>query len=104
MDDVLAFIQNRIRKLREEKGVSARDMSLSLGQNHSYINTVENGKATPSYDSLNYICQYFEISLSDFFDTSNPNPAMVKELLDETKNLERESLQLLIDMAKKLRQ
>ena len=32
----------RLSKLRQEKGVSARDMSLSLGQSESYINKIEN--------------------------------------------------------------
>lgn len=31
----------RLAKLREEKGVSARDMSLSMGQNPGYINNIE---------------------------------------------------------------
>lgn len=35
----------RLAQLRNKKGVSARDMSLSIGQNHSYINNIENGKA-----------------------------------------------------------
>ena len=30
----------RLAKLREEKGVSARDMSLSMGQNPGYINNI----------------------------------------------------------------
>ena len=33
----------RLAKLREEKGVSARDMSLSMGQNPGYINNIESG-------------------------------------------------------------
>ena len=36
------FTQNRIAQLRTQKEVSARDMSLSLGQNNSYINQIEN--------------------------------------------------------------
>ena len=36
----------RISKLRTQKGVSARDMSLSIGQNAGYINNIETGKAT----------------------------------------------------------
>ena len=32
----------RLARLREKKGVSARDMSLSLGQCESYINKIEN--------------------------------------------------------------
>ena len=31
----------RLAQLRGEKGVSARDMSLSIGQNASYINNIE---------------------------------------------------------------
>lgn len=40
----------RLSQLRERKGVSARDMSLSMGQNPGYINKVENGKAMPSME------------------------------------------------------
>ena len=55
------FTQNRIAQLRQQKGVSARDMSLSLGQNSSYINQIENRKALPSLQGLFYICEYFDI-------------------------------------------
>ncbi len=36
----------RISKLRTQKGVSARDMSLSIGQNAGYINNIETGKGS----------------------------------------------------------
>ena len=36
------FISGRIAKLRTDKNISARDMSLSLGQSQSYINNIEN--------------------------------------------------------------
>ena len=35
----------RLIQLRMQKGVSAREMSLSIGQNASYINNIETGKA-----------------------------------------------------------
>ena len=38
----------RLARLREKKGVSARDMSLSIGQNPGYINSIETGKFKPS--------------------------------------------------------
>lgn len=38
----------RLAALRQKKGVSARDMSLSLGQNSGYINHIENRQALPS--------------------------------------------------------
>ena len=34
----------RLAQLRSKKGVSARDMSLSIGQNAGYINSIESGK------------------------------------------------------------
>lgn len=52
------FTQNRIAQLRMQNNVSARDMSLSLGQNDSYINRIENKKALPSLQGLFYICEY----------------------------------------------
>lgn len=42
----------RLSKLRTQKGVSARDMSLSIGQNAGYINNIETGKALPSMTSF----------------------------------------------------
>ena len=38
----------RMSQLRQAKGVSARDMSLSLGQSAGYINNIENGVNLPS--------------------------------------------------------
>ena len=51
------FTQNRIAQLRMQKNVSARDMSLSLGQNNSYVNQIENKKALPSH-----LCKVCSIS------------------------------------------
>ena len=62
------FTQNRIAQLRTQKGVSARDMSLSLGQNGSYINQIENKKALPSLQGLFYICEYLHMTPQEFFD------------------------------------
>ena len=42
----------RLAQLREKKGVSARDMSLSMGQNPGYINNIESGKSMPSLTGI----------------------------------------------------
>ena len=65
----------RLTQLRTTKGVSARDMSLSLGQNPGYINNIESGKALPSMSVFFYICDYFQISQSqkNFRKKQNPN-------------------------------
>lgn len=63
------FFSKRLSQLRMEKGVSARDMSLSLGQSESYINRIENQKMMPSITVFFYICEYLDISPQDFFNT-----------------------------------
>ena len=45
----------RLARLREKKGVSARDMSLSIGQNPGYINNIETGKSKPSLDGIFFL-------------------------------------------------
>lgn len=97
------FTQNRITQLRIQKGVSARDMSLSLGQNDSYINRIENKRSLPSLSGLFYICEYFGITPKDFFDTETANPTKAHELLAVTKRLNDDQLDHLIAIAKDLR-
>lgn len=58
----------RLTQLRLEKNVSARDMSLSLGQSEAYVNRIENGKMLPSMALFFCICDYFEITPAEFFD------------------------------------
>lgn len=57
----------RLIELRLNKGVSARDMSLSLGQSAGYINNIENGINYPSMSLFFYICEYFGITPEQFF-------------------------------------
>ena len=46
----------RLVQLRTEKGVSARDMSLSIGQSAGYINSLENRKGFPSMQDKDVYC------------------------------------------------
>ena len=56
------FVPERLAKLRTQKGVSARDMSLSLGQANNYINNIENKKSLPAMQSFFYICEYLGVT------------------------------------------
>lgn len=93
----------RLSQLREEKGVSARDMSLSLGYSENYINNIENKLAYPSMTVFFYICEYLNITPEEFFATENKNPTKVQELIDTVKGLSDEQLDSLIVLAKGLK-
>ncbi|NBK79596.1 XRE family transcriptional regulator [bacterium D16-76] len=93
----------RLARLRSEKGVSARDMSLSMGQNPGYINNIESGKSMPSLSGIFFICDYLGITPKDFFDEDSGNPSKAKELFEIAKTLSNEQLDSLINLAKGLR-
>ena len=59
--DHFTLFYKRLTQLRNKQGISARDMSLSLGQSESYINKIENGKALPSMSAFFYICDFLKI-------------------------------------------
>ena len=82
----------RLARLRTRKGTSARDMSLSIGQNPGYINNIEIGKAMPSMSAFFYICEYLEIEPRDFFDFSTEYPQQVSQLTNQLKKLDFQQL------------
>ena len=92
----------RLAELRMKKGVSARDMSLSLGQSESYINKIENGYTLPSMSGFIYICEYFGISPKDFFDTDLASPSKHNELIEEIKKLSPEKAEHLLPVLRDL--
>ena len=77
----------RLAQLREKKGVSARDMSLSIGQNPGYINNIESGKSMPSLSGIFYICEYLGITPSEFFDIDSKNPTRLNDVIKDLKRL-----------------
>lgn len=81
------WFSERLTQLRMERGVSARDMSLSLGQSESYINKIENRRTMPSMSGFFYICEYLKIEPKDFFDTETDSPSKTTELLEKLKKL-----------------
>ena len=66
--DYEAFIAERIAQLRVQKGVSALDMSLRVGQSKNYINNIENRRALPSMIVFFYICEYLGVTPQEFFE------------------------------------
>lgn len=79
----------RLSQLRNLKGVSARDMSLSIGQNPGYINNIESGKAMPSMSGFFYICEFLGVTPCEFFDFSSKSPADLNDIINDLKQLDQ---------------
>lgn len=96
------FVPERLAQLRTQKGVSARDMSLSLGQANNYINNIENKKSLPAMQSFFYICEYLGVTPQEFLDEENPYPDALHEFITEAKKLDPKSLSYILGIMKEL--
>lgn len=85
--DYIEWFNKRLIELRKQHGVSARDMSLSLGQSESYINKIEKKRTLPSLTGFINICGYFGITPQDFFNTDCVAPQKSAELIRAIEKL-----------------
>ena len=92
----------RLGRLRSEMSVSARDMSLSLGQNPGYISNIENGKALPSMSVFFYICEFLGVTPSEFFETKVEYPEKIRKIVENLATLDDEALDCIATLVKKL--
>ena len=96
------FISERLAQLRIQKGVSARDMSLTLGQADNYINSIENKKMNPSMAVFLYICEYLHITPQEFFDENNSYPERLSDLIVDLKKLDEKALDHISGIVKEI--
>ena len=92
----------RLTQLRMKKGASARDMSLSIGQNAGYIHNIESGKALPSMSVFFFICEYLSITPSEFFEMDSNNPSKVDSIVKDLKRLNDIQLDTIATLVKDL--
>lgn len=92
----------RLAELRIQANVSARDMSLSIGQSESYINKIENGKSFPSMQTFFYICDYLKMSPQDFFNDEISNPNAMSEAIHHLEKLDDEQFKNILNIIKGL--
>ena len=98
--DYVEWFYQRLTELRIQKGVSARDMSLSLGQSESYINKIENRRTLPSFNGFLYICDYFGLTPQEFFNFNSDSPNKTKELLRELEKLTPEQTEHVLQIVR----
>lgn len=98
------FIRDRISILRTKKGISEYKMSLDLGHSKSYVQSISAGRALPSLSEFLYICEYLGVTQKEFFDEETKDPQLVRELYNISLSLEKEDLEVLLSMAKRLKE
>ena len=104
-DDTIQVFQGfakRLSQVRAAKGLSAREMSLSLGQGAGYINNIENGKNLPSMTMFFEICEYLDMAPSEFFDYPGLHEGRMRSMLSAFEKLAPEEQELIIRITERL--
>lgn len=111
--------KDRLKTLRESRGLSQLELSKELGVSSGLIALYETGKRSPSKEKMEIIADYFNVSMDYLTGRElgsvyylDPEVAeMAQEihdnkglriLFDTTRNVTKEDLQIVIDIAKKM--
>lgn len=81
----------RLAMLRQQRHISARQMSLDLGQNKNYINSIESGNNYPTMGNFFDICHYLRITPEKFFEERVPPMLCFEDFVDLIFQLPRET-------------
>ncbi len=93
----------QLARIRGERGISARKLSLDLGYNKNYIYSIESGKNFPTMEGFFEICHYLQIDPGHFFCHSQERFffSFFLEILEELNDEQLRHLYLLAeDLAK----
>lgn len=96
------FVAECLAQIRSDKGISARDLSLCIGQSTSYINNIENMKSNISMPMFLNVCEYLGVHPRDFFDGSTQYPIHLSQLTDSLKLLNKHQLSSIENVVKEI--
>ena len=63
--ELIQKIAQRLKGLRDAKGVSQKRVSLDT---EIHIGRLESAKANPTISTISRLCEYYDLSLADFFE------------------------------------
>lgn len=96
------FIGERITELRLKKNVSEYQMSLDLGRNKTYIQSITSGRNLPKVRHFLEICEYLEVTPKEFFDDELHNIPLQQKAQELLKQLDEEDLLSVISILNRL--
>lgn len=94
------FIKDRYAKIRLAHNISARKLSLELGQSTEYINQIETGKNMPSVEGLLNFCNYFDISVGEFFEDKFNYPVEYSAIIEELNKMDAMTVKQIYELLK----
>lgn len=106
MDEISIKIGNRIKQLRNSRGISQEELADHADLNRAFFGQIERGQKNATVKTLNKICMALDISLHEFFSYDlyevDPETVSFRKTASLLRQLdEREATQIL-DIMKKI--
>ena len=93
-------VGERIRELREARGMTQNALANAAGVSPTYIYQLERGEKSPTVEYLDHICWGLGVTIKDFFGESELN-GEIAAIFSELNERQRH---LLAELIKSLRQ
>ena len=102
-----ANIADKIKTARTNKGLSQKEIAITIGIDQAQYSRIESGKVEPTLSSLEKIAEALEVRVVEFFNDDEPidinsfDKSIVEKLrlLDQLDEVEKKSIYNIIDMA-----
>lgn len=91
-----AIICQRLKEIREKKGLKSKDVAAALAMNESTYSHYERGIRFPKIDTFYEICQFLDVSPDYLFGlTDTPRPFARQQSSKEKENIWENIIQTL---------
>ncbi|MDF2609994.1 MAG: putative transcriptional regulator [Lachnospiraceae bacterium] len=97
------FVRERITQLRLQKGISEYQLSYDLGHSRSFIYNISSGKSLPPLKGIFAICEYFDITPTEFFDDKPSNPELIHKAVEGLRELDDNDTLIVLNLINRLK-
>lgn len=84
-----------------KKNISEYQFSLDSGHSQGYIQSITSERNLPSMNAFLEICAYFDITPSEFSDSTINNPSLIKNIMEYIKRMSDNDLLLFATVLKR---
>ena len=85
--EILYGLGGRIRKTREECGMSLTDLALAVGSDKSALGKIERGERVPNVDTVGKLADEMRVSMAPWFqEEPSDNVSAMKQFMDEQQD------------------
>ena len=88
-----AIVGQKLKEIREQKGLKSKDVAAALGMNKSTYSHYEQGERFPKLDTFYDICKYYDINPDYLFELSETPHRFTKQPSDDEREIAWKSAQ-----------